>query len=165
MYDNLTEQETKKIELEYERSNYVIDEHLIQRSKNIERLQSWIKVQYKNKSNRKERKRLNRRKHTIVDYVNDPYLFKKLPSDRKQIIKDLCNNHNIGLQTLAFKTNIRGGILLDYLNGRYILSNIQLKRIFDYFDYKIVNETNSDDILNENVDNNDLETSMPTIYI
>lgn len=165
MYDNLTDEEVQKIELDYKKNSYVIDEHLIQRSKNIERLQSWIKVHYKRKSNKKERRRLNRKRHTPVECVNDPYLFKELPSDRKEIIKDLCNGHSIGLQTLAYKTNIRTGMLLDYLNGRYILSNIQLKRIFDYFDYKIVEETNNDDISNENVDNNDLETSMPTIYI
>lgn len=164
MYDNLTDQEIQKIDLHYKNS-YVIDEHLVQRSNNIERLQSWIKVHYKRKSNRKERRRLNKNRHTQIEYVNDPYLFKALPSNRKEIIKDLCNNHNIGLQTLAYKTNIRAGMLLDYLNGRYILNNIQLKRIFDYFDYRIVEETNSDDIPNENIDNNDLETSMPTIYI
>lgn len=164
MYDNLTDQEMQKIDLHYKNS-YVIDEHLVQRSNNIERLQSWIKVHYKRKSNRKERRRLNKNRHTQIEYVNDPYLFKALPSNRKEIIKDLCNNHNIGLQTLAYKTNIRAGMLLDYLNGRYILNNIQLKRIFDYFDYRIVEETNSDDISNENIDNNDLETSMPTIYI
>tara|TARA_B100001094_G_C17955049_1_gene682547 strand:- start:378 stop:872 length:495 start_codon:yes stop_codon:yes gene_type:complete len=164
MYDNLTDQEIQKIDLHYKNS-YVIDEHLVQRSNNIERLQSWIKVHYKRKSNRKERRRLNKNRHTQIEYVNDPYLFKALPSNRKEIIKDLCNNHNIGLQTLAYKTNIRAGMLLDYLNGRYILNNIQLKRIFDYFDYRIVEETNSDDISNENIDNNDLETSMPTIYI
>tara|TARA_Y100000768_G_scaffold388661_1_gene385972 strand:+ start:6212 stop:6706 length:495 start_codon:yes stop_codon:yes gene_type:complete len=164
MYDNLTDQEMQKIDLHYKNS-YVIDEHLVQRSNNIERLQSWIKVHYKRKSNRKERRRLNKNRHTQIEYVNDPYLFKALPSNRKEIIKDLCNNHNIGLQTLAYKTNIRAGMLLDYLNGRYILNNIQLKRIFDYFDYRIVEETNSDDIPNENIDNNDLETSMPTIYI
>lgn len=118
---NLSEEEIKRIEGRY--NGPIRDVLLNKRLDNIEKTMSWKSVKNNTKSNKFKK---NKAEKVIKP---EPYMFKKIPLNMKEIIMDLCKKNDIKLQTLAVRSNIQLHIIDNYINGRYHLDNNLLEKI------------------------------------
>lgn len=93
-------------------------------------------------SNKKNSKHKYHKKVTKKDNVDktecDSYLFLKIPTNMREIIKDLCNNHSISFQTLSVKINVPFYKIENYIRHKYNIDNIELSKILKYFDFDLV---------------------------
>ena len=138
----LTSEELHKIS-KY-RHKFILDDTIKKKLENSEKNVSFTHVVYKTKKNKNLRK-FNTSIPNKTKYISDPYKFKSIPSNIKNIINVLLKENNIGLQTLAYKLKIPLHKLDIYLNSDGLIDNIDLNKILKYFNYTI----------NFNVDDND----------
>ena len=126
---NLTEDEVIKINRIYNPNTQ--DVFLQKRLSNIEKNRPWLYVKNNTKSNKLKKKK-------ELKIKTDPYKFKKIPADMKQIILNLCQKNDIGLQTLAVKANLPLHIIDNYINGNYILDNYDLHIILKTLNFDLI---------------------------
>ena len=128
-FNNLSEEDIKKIERDYDINTK--DVFLEKRLSNIEKTQKWISVKNNTKTNKYKKK--------IVEKIkNDPYKFKKIPSNMREIILNLCEKNDIKLQTLAVKANMPLHIIDRYINDNYILDNYDLHIILKTLNFDLI---------------------------
>lgn len=136
--NNLTIEEINKINQTFNNFNSV-DETIKQRQFNIDKLQEFKKVIHKTKKNRKKifhLKRINNTKEKI--YKSDPYKFKLIPKNIKEIMKKLILEYDTSLQTVSFRTNIPFYKLDNFINRKiYYLDNVDLYKFLKYFNYEL----------------------------
>ena len=105
--NNLTKEEIYKINLNFNLFNNV-DETIKQRQFNIDKLQEFKKIIHKTKKNMKKiyhLKKIINNKEKI--YESDPYKFKSIPKNIKNIMKNLLSEYDTSLQTVSNRINIR----------------------------------------------------------
>lgn len=136
--NNLTSEEISKINQKFNNFNS-IDETIKQRQFNIDKLQEFKKVIYKTKKNRKKifhLKRINNTKEKINNL--DPYKFKLIPKNIKEIMKNLMLEYDTSLQTVAFRTNIPLYKLHNFIYKKFHpLDNVDLHKFLKYFNYEL----------------------------
>lgn len=130
--NNLTNDDIIKINKIYNKDTK--DIFLQKKLSNLEKTQPWISVKNNTKSNK------FKKKEKEMKIRSDPYKFCKIPSNMKEIILNLCKKNDIGLQTLAVRTNLPLYLIDNYINNNYILENyylhILLKELnFDLIEY------------------------------
>ena len=108
-----------------------------------------------------EAARLSYRYPDKIIIRTDPYKFVDIPKNIKQIILNLCDKHQLTIQTLAVKCNLKFHIIENYINNNYILDNYYLHIIlkglnFDLLEY--IKEQN--EIKNKNIE--DTSINMET---
>ena len=130
---NLTEDELIKINRIYNPNTQ--DVFLQKRLSNIEKNRPWLYVKNNTKSNKLKKKK-------ELKIKTDPYKFKKIPADMKQIILNLCQKNDIGLQTLAVKANLPLHIIDNYINSNYILDNYDLHIILKTLNFDLIKYIN-----------------------
>lgn len=128
-FSNLSNEELIKIE-KYYKSN-IHDIFLQKRLSNIEKTQPWTSVKNNTKSNKFRKKK-------EMKVLNDPYKFYKIPSDIKEIILNLCKKNDIGLQTLAVRTNLPLHLIDNYINNNYILDNYHLHILLKELNFDLI---------------------------
>ena len=128
-FSNLSNEELIKIE-KYYKSN-IHDIFLQKRLSNIEKTQPWTSVKNNTKSNKFRKKK-------EMKVLNDPYKFYKIPSDMKEIILNLCKKNDIGLQTLAVRTNLPLHLIDNYINNNYILDNYYLHILLKELNFDLI---------------------------
>lgn len=136
-FSNLSEEDIKKIEKDYK--SKITDIFLQKRLSNIEKTQSWISVKNNTKTNKFKKKK-------EMKHRNDPYKFKNIPSNMREIILNLCKKNEIGLQTLAIRANIQLHIIDRYINNNYILDNYDLHILMKTLKFdliKYINDSNN----------------------
>lgn len=149
----LTNNEIKNINKYYNKRNIIKDEIVKLRNANLQKLQPWTRVNYK-----KKKKQHNNYVCKDIEHKIDPYKFKEIPKDIKNIIENLLIKYNIGLSTLSFKCNIKYNILYNYINKNEILDNLDLHTILKYFNYDLDNKliksykTNKTEYMYNNID-------------
>ena len=149
----LSEEEIGKINNKYDFG--VKDEFMTKRYINIEKNLPWKNV----KNNTKQNK--FKKKDDKIIIRTDPYKFVDIPKNIKQIILNLCDKHQLTIQTLAVKCNLKFHIIENYINNNYILDNYYLHIIlkglnFDLLEY--IKEQN--EIKNKNIE--DTSINMET---
>ena len=97
---------------------HIVDNTMKKKTENYEKLQPFTKVIHKTKKNKKFRK-LNKQFIEIKNIL-DPYKFKQIPQNIKDLIITFLNDNNISIQTLCYKLKIPNHILDTYLNNDYI---------------------------------------------
>tara|TARA_B110001450_G_C17511867_1_gene436745 strand:+ start:170 stop:592 length:423 start_codon:yes stop_codon:yes gene_type:complete len=128
-FDNLTEEEIIKIDKIYK--SHAKDVFLQKKMSNIEKTQKWLDVKNNTKTNKLKKKEQ-------IKIRNDPYKFKKIPLDMRQIILNLCNKNAISLQKLAVKSNIQFYIINGYINHNYILDNYDLHILMRTLNFDLI---------------------------
>lgn len=136
--NNLTSEEIAKINKKFDSFN-IIDETIKQRQFNIDKLQEFKKVINKTKKNRKKLfhlRRINNNKDK--KYESDPYKFRAIPKNIKEIMKNLLSEYDISLQTVSFRTNIPFYKLDNFIYKKFHpLDNIDLHNFLKYFNYEL----------------------------
>jgi ribosome-binding protein aMBF1 (putative translation factor) len=137
-FDNLNEEEIIKIDKMY--TTNTKDVFLQKKLSNIEKTQKWLAVKNNTKTNKFK-------KREQVKIRNDPYKFKKIPVNMRQIILNLCNKNDISLQQLAVKSNIQLYIINRYINQNYILENYDLHILMKTLNFDLIQyiDNNDDD--------------------
>ena len=137
-YNNLTIEEISKINQTFNNINS-IDETIKQRQFNIDKLQEFKKIIHKTKKNRKKifhLKRINNTKEKI--HKSDPYKFKLIPKNIKEIMKNLLLEYDTSLQTVSFRANIPLYKLYNFIYKKFHpLDNIDLHKFLKYFNYEL----------------------------
>ena len=133
-YCNLSEKDIEKIDRDYKHNTS--DVFLQTKLSNIEKTQPWVAVKNNTKTNKF--KKIQELKHHA-----DPYKFKKIPTDIKKIILDLCQKNGIRLQTLAVKSNIQLHIIDRYINNNYTLDNYYLHILMKILNFDLINHINN----------------------
>jgi len=128
---------------------HIVDNTIKKKMENYEKLQPFTKVIYKTKKNKKLRK-LNKQ-YIETKHISDPYKFKQIPQNIKDIIITFLNDNNISIQTLCYKLKIPNHILDRYLNNDGIIDNNNLYKILKYFNYTLNFEQKNKDEY-ENID-------------
>ena len=156
---DFTQEELLKIK--QHRYNFIIDNTIKQRLEHLEKLQPFKKISHKTKKNKQFRK-FNNTKNVLINYKTDPYKFKQIPSNIKDIISTLLDENNIHLQTLAFKLKIPLYKLDLFLNKNGLLDNYDLHKLLKFFNYTInFNQDNYDNKnkyltdIDDNIDDNE----------
>ena len=138
-YSNLTSKEIDKINAEYRCFN-TKDETIKQRQFNIDKLQEFKKIIYKTKKNRKKLFYI-KYKNTITpekQYIVDPYKFKNIPHNIKQIMNNLISQHDTSLQVVSYRINIPLYKLENFLYKKYYpLDGSELHKFLSYFNYEL----------------------------
>lgn len=114
---------------------HIVDNTIKKKMENHEKLQPFTKVIHKTKKNKKFRK-LNKQFIETKDIL-DPYKFKQIPQNIKNLIITFLNDNNISIQTLCYKLKIPNHILDRYLNNDDIIDNNNLYKILKYFNYTL----------------------------
>ena len=136
-YCNLSKEDIQKIEKSSKPK--ITDVFLQKKISNMEKTQPWISVKNNTKTNKFKKKK-------EIKHRNDPYKFKNIPSNMREIILNLCKKNEIGLQTLAFKANISLHIIDRYINNNYILDNYDLHILMKTLNFdliKYINDNNN----------------------
>ena len=136
-YCNLSKEDIQKIEKSYKPK--ITDVFLQKKLSNMEKTKPWISVKNNTKTNKFKKKK-------EMKHRNDPYKFKNIPSNMREIILNLCKKNEIGLQTLAFKSNISLHIIDRYINNNYILDNYDLHILMKTLNFdliKYINDNNN----------------------
>jgi len=128
-YCNLSKEDIERIEKSCKPK--ITDIFLQKKISNMEKTQPWISVKNNTKTNKFKKKR-------EMKHRNDPYKFKKIPSNIREIILNLCKKNEIGLQTLAFKANISLHIIDRYINNNYILDNYHLHILLKELNFDLI---------------------------
>jgi hypothetical protein len=142
----LTTEEKKNIEMKY--MNKDEDEIIQLRCANLQKIQPWIKVNYK-----KRKKNNYNYINKELEYKKDPYKFTEIPKDIKILIKELIKQYNIGLSTLSFKCNINYNTLNNYLNKNGLLDNLDLYIILSFFNYDLETKLTNQSIKINKIEN------------
>ena len=129
---------------------HIVDNTIKKKTENYEKLQPFTKVIYKTKKNKKIRN-LNKQ-YIETKYVSDPYKFKEIPQNIKDLILTFLHDNNISTQTICYKLKIPNHILDTYLNNHGIIDNNNLYKILKYFNYTLDFEEKNRDNLDENID-------------
>ena len=135
----LTSDEIITIERKYNKR--VEDILLKQKFENFEKSIPWKSVKNNNKTNKLKKK------SDIYIHKSDPYKFLPIPSNMRQIIKNLCQKNDISLQKLAVKINLPLSLVYSYIHENYPIDNYYLNIILNYFDFDLPKYI---DTINEN---------------
>ena len=127
---DLSNEELKRIEQQF-KSN-TADIFLQKRLSNIEKNSKWTSVKNNTKTNK------FKRFSNQIKYKTDPYRFRSIPIDMRDIILKLCKKNDIQLQRLAVKTNISYNIIYDYLNNSRFIDNNDLHIILKILDFDLI---------------------------
>lgn len=135
---NLTTEEIDKINQNFNNFNS-IDETIKQRQFNIDKLQEFKKVIYKTKKNRKKIFNLKRNRPVKEKiHETDPYKFKCIPKNIKEIMKNLLLEYDTSLQTVSYKTNIPLYKLQNFIYKKFSsFDNVDLHKFLKYFNYNL----------------------------
>ena len=104
----LTEEEIGKINSKYDFG--VKDEFMTKRYINIEKNLPWKNVKNNTKKNK------FKKKDEKIIFKTDPYKFVDIPKNIKQLILNLCEKHQLTLQSLAVKCNLKFHIIENYIS-------------------------------------------------
>tara|TARA_B100001173_G_C15976541_1_gene542452 strand:- start:863 stop:1288 length:426 start_codon:yes stop_codon:yes gene_type:complete len=136
-YDNLTPTEINKINYLYKTAN-VKDETVKQRQFNIDKLQEFKKVIHKTKKNKKKIYYLKKNNLSQNNIKSDPYKFKLIPKNIKDIMCNLLYEHDTSLQVVSFRTRIQLHKYENFLYKKfYPLDNYELHKFLSYFNYNL----------------------------
>ena len=108
------------------KNTHILDDTIQKKLQNYEKVQPFTKVIYKTKKNKNIRKLNKKSKET--KYISDPYRFKEIPKNIKNIISTFLEDNNISIQTLCYKLQIPAYILDSYLNNNGIIDNNNLSK-------------------------------------
>lgn len=110
-----------------------------QRQFNIERLTPFNKVIYKNKKNKHKfykYKNKNKNKEAIT-FKTDPYKFKEIPSNIREIITNLINDNQTSLSSISYKCKVPLHILEHFIYNKKPIDNHELHLILEHLNYKL----------------------------
>tara|TARA_B100001093_G_C26343093_1_gene806898 strand:+ start:228 stop:647 length:420 start_codon:yes stop_codon:yes gene_type:complete len=126
----LTEDEINAINVKYGSNNK--DNHMQKLHENLEKVIPWTSVKNNNKTNKF--KKMN----SVKEYRSDPYKFMRIPNNMREIILNLCKKHNLTLQTLAVKSNLRLSLITNYIENNSTIDNYYLDIILQYLNFDLI---------------------------
>lgn len=122
-------------EIEKINSEYIFgvkDEFMTKRYINIEKNLPWKNVKNNTKKNK------FKKKDDIIIFKIDPYKFVDIPKNIKQLILKLCEKHQLTIQTLAIKCNLKFHIIENYINNNYNIDNYYLHIILKNLNFGLL---------------------------
>ena len=136
--NNLTTEEINKINRSFDGHNS-IDETIKQRQFNIDKLQEFKKVIYKTKKNRRKIFNLKRNRPIKEKMPEiDPYKFKCIPKNIKEIMKNLLFEYDTSLQIVSYRTDIPLYKLENFIYKKFCpIDNVELHKFLKYFNYNL----------------------------
>jgi len=133
-FANLSNEELSKIEKQFKSDTQ--DIFLQKRLSNIDKNSKWISVKNNTKTNK------FKSFSDKIKYKTDPYKFRNIPSNIRDIILQLCKKNDIQLQRLSVKANISYHIIYDYLNNNnnnnHFIDNCDLHSILKILDFDLI---------------------------